>query len=225
MTLRHIYPILAFLLLLASAGAAKAVDLTAMEVDVQMHPSHYRELIERFEKGDTTLTSDQLQKVYFGYSFTPDYDPREIFPEAEAAYEAADYPLALALAEEALKANPVSLDLTVVALASAERMRDRGDMGPRILLYGTRADMIATAILESGSGTQAHSPFCVIASADMTRLLRNVLSIDSIVDRTKVGDVDAIKVTFPASDRRHILYFDTTREMRFFKSHPVDPSL
>ena len=35
MTLRHIYPILAFLLLLASAGAAKAVDLTAMEVDVQ----------------------------------------------------------------------------------------------------------------------------------------------------------------------------------------------
>ena len=65
MTLRHIYPILAFLLLLASAGAAKAVDLTAMEVDVQMHPSHYRELIERFEKGDTTLTSDQLQKVYF----------------------------------------------------------------------------------------------------------------------------------------------------------------
>ena len=90
MTLSHIYRTISLILLLLSAGAARAVDLTAMEVDVQMHPSHYRELIERFETGDTTLTSDQLQKVYFGYSFTPDYDPRETFPEAEAAYEAAD---------------------------------------------------------------------------------------------------------------------------------------
>ena len=223
MILKFIRQILISTLLPAAACVAGAVDFTALEVDVQMHPAEYRELLERFERADTTLTSAELQKVYFGYSFTTGYDPREAYTEAEAAYDSADYATALELAEKALQSNPVSLDLNVLALASAEHLREKGGMGPRILLYGVRADMAATAILESGSGTEAHSPFRVITSADMTRLLRNVLSIDRIVDRTKVGSVDAIKVIFPGSDRRHILYFDTSREMQFFKSHPVHP--
>lgn len=42
-----------------------------------------------------------------------------------------------------------------------------------------------------------------------------MLGISVIVGRTKVGDIDAIKVTFPDSDRQHILYFDNTREAAF----------
>ena len=71
-----------------------------------------------------------------------------------------------------------------------------------------RCDLIATAILESGNGTSPHSPFLVTDPADIDRILHNVLGIDSIVDRTKVGHVLALKVTFPGSARRHILYFD-----------------
>lgn len=206
---------------LCAVLSAVALDFTALEVDTQMHPADYRALTDRFEQADTTLTVEDMLKVYFGYSFSQNYDPRETFPEVQAAYEAEEYEKALEMAEKALKLNPVSLDLNVLALASAERLRERGDMGPRILHYGIRADMVATAILESGSGTDARSPFHVIASADMTRLLRNVLSIDHIVERTKVGDIDAIKVVFPGSDRNHILYFDNTHEKQFFKSHPL----
>ncbi len=54
----------------------------------------------------------------------------------------------------------------------------------------------------------------------MERLLTNVLGIERIVDRTKVGDVDAIKVVFPGSDRQHILYFDNSREQMFMISQP-----
>lgn len=207
--------------LLASLTGAKALDLTTIEVDVKMHPAEYRALLERFEKADTTLSTDELRTVYFGYSYTTDYDPRETFPEVEQAYEAADYERSLQLAEEALRLNPVSLDLNVLALASADRLRENGNMGEKILYYGIRADLVATAILESGKGTDSHTPFMVIASGDMTRLLRNVLCIEQIVDRTKVGDIDAIKVTLPGNDRRHILYFDTTREQQYFKSHPL----
>jgi len=213
--------ILLILIAMSMAGLALAIDLNAIEVDVKMHPGKYQDLLQRFEKADTTLTPAELAMVYYGYSFTPAYDPSMTFTDVEDAYENGDYELAEELSLKALKLNPVSLDLNVLALASADRMRDKGNYGQKILQYGIRCDLIATAILESGHGTSAASPFFVTASADMRRILRNVLGIDRIVDRSKVGDVDAIKVTFPGSDREHILYFDNTREHEFFSSHPL----
>lgn len=211
--------LLLILVAFAAAASVRAVDLNAIEVDVKMNPGKYRQLLERFEKSDTTLTPAELATVYYGYSYTPDYDPRETFAEVEEAYEAADYEKAEELALEALKLNPVSLDLNVLALAAVDRMSDKGTYGKKILNYGIKCDLIATAILESGRGTSASSPFVVISSADMSRIMRNVLGIERIVDRTKVGDVDAIKVTFPTSDRQHILYFNNTREKEFFATH------
>ncbi len=213
--------ILIWLFAVMTAVTGWAVDLNEIEVDVKMHPGKFRELLERFEQADTTLTPSELATVYFGYSYTPDYDPRETFPQVESAYDSGDYELTETLGLEAMELNPVSLDLNVLALAAADHMRDKGTYGPKILKYGIRCDLIATAILESGSGTTASSPFYVISSADMSRILRNVLGIDRIVDRTKVGDVDAIKVTFPGSDRQHILYFNNNRERQFFSSHPL----
>lgn len=214
-------PILTILLAIAPFLTTMGIDLNAIEVDVQMNPGNYRALLERFEKADTTLTPAELATVYFGYSFTPDYDPRETFTDIENAYEAGDYETAEKLSHEALKLNPVSLDLNVIALAAAEHLRDKGFHGPQILKFGIRSDLIATAILESGRGTMAASPFHVISSADMSRILRNVLGVERIVDRTKVGNVDAIKVIFPGSDRQHIIYFDNSRELRFLQSHPL----
>ena len=213
--------ILIWLFAVMTAVTGWAVDLNEIEVDVKMHPGKFRELLERFEQADTTLTPSELATVYFGYSYTPDYDPSETFPLVESAYDSGDYELTETLGLEAMELNPVSLDLNVLALAAADHMRDKGTYGPKILKYGIRCDLIATAILESGSGTTASSPFYVISSADMSRILRNVLGIDRIVDRTKVGDVDAIKVTFPGSDRQHILYFNNNRERQFFSSHPL----
>lgn len=217
MKLNKVMPLL---MALMAATSLHAIDLNAVEVDVKMHPEKFRELLARFEKADTTLTQTELETVYFGYSFTSDYDPRETFSPIEEAYDAGNYELAGQLCEEALRYNPVSLDLNVLALAAADRMRGSGTHGTKILQFGIRSDMIATAILESGSGTAANSPFMVISEADMRRILNNVLGIERIVDRTKVGSVDAIKVKFPGSDRQHILYFDNSRERQFMISQP-----
>lgn len=217
MKLNKVMPLL---MALMASTSLHAIDLNAVEVDVKMHPEKFRELLARFEKADTTLTQTELETVYFGYSFTSDYDPRETFSPIEEAYDAGNYELAGQLCEEALRYNPVSLDLNVLALAAADRMRGSGTHGAKILQFGIRSDMIATAILESGSGTAANSPFMVISEADMRRILNNVLGIERIVDRTKVGSVDAIKVKFPGSDRQHILYFDNSRERQFMISQP-----
>ncbi len=209
------HTLLLFFLTLASlAFSAKGVDYNAMQVEVAMHPERYRALLNRFVAGDTTLTSPELATVYFGYSFTPDYDPRETFDDITDAFDEKDYEQVARLTPDALVVNPVSLDLSVMALAAAERGAGERP-GVRAANLGYRCDMIATAILESGRGTSPDSPFKVISSADIGRLLRNVLGISVIVGRTKVGDIDAIKVTFPDSDRQHILYFDNTREAAF----------
>lgn len=207
-------PLLTILSLLALIFPVSAVDYNAMQVEVTMHPDRYRALLNRFVAGDTTLTSAELATVYYGYSFTPDYDPRETFDDITDAFNVKDYEQVAALVPAALVVNPVSLDLSVMALTAAERGAGEKP-GMRAANLGPRCDMIATAILESGRGTSPDSPFKVISSADIARLLRNVLGINVIVGRTKCGDVDAVKVTFPESDRQHILYFDNTREERF----------
>lgn len=206
--------ILFALALLSSAFtlAAQGFDMNAVEVDVKLHPERYRQLLDRFEKADTTLTVPQLATVYFGYSFTPDYVAGESFVNVQDAYDSGDYARAEELAAEALKLNPVSLELSVLALAASDHLRSKGSYGKKILDYGTRCDLIVTAILESGRGTSAASPFHVIAWSDVSRILRNVLGVERIVDRTKVGNIDAVKVIFPGSDRQHILYFDNSRE-------------
>ncbi len=206
--------ILFFLSVVALAFPAKGVDYNAMRVEVTMHPERYRALLNRFVAGDTALTSAELATVYYGYSFTPDYDPRETFDDITDAFDVKDYERVAFLAPDALVVNPVSLDLSVMALMAAECGAGERP-GVRAANLGARCDMIATAILESGRGTSPDSPFMVISSADISRLLRNVLGINLIIGRTKVGEVDAIKVTFPGSDRQHILYFDNTREAKF----------
>lgn len=206
--------ILAIGIITAFALKAQNLDMNAIEVDVKLHPEQYRELLQRFERCDTTLTPSELSTVYFGYSYTPNYVPFESFANVQEAYDSGDYTEAEKLAREGLGLNPVSLELNVLALASADHLRSTGEMGRRILEYGIRCDLIATAILNSGRGTSADSPFHVIASSDISRILNNVLGVERVVDRTKVGDIDAIKVTFPGNDRQHIIYFDTTREQK-----------
>lgn len=209
--LRYLTYIL-FVLAAVSGVKAQHFDINAVEEEVNMHPARYRSLLERFERADTTLSDSELSLVYYGYAFTPEYVPFESFANVQSAYEEADYLRAEQLAADALKLNPVSLELSVIALAAADHLRGEGRFGHKMLDYGTRCDFIATAILSSGSGTSAASPFHVIAWSDVSRILRNVLGVERVVDRTKVGSVDAVKVVFPGSDRQHIIYFDNTRE-------------
>lgn len=217
--------LLILLTTIAVVGALRAVDLNSVEVEINMNPAGYRQLLDRFNAADTTLTPEQLATVYYGYAFTPGYNPTESHQDVIRAYEQADYDTALELATDALRTNPVSLDLSVIALASADRLRDRKNIGRLIARLGLKCDLIATAILGSGQGTSASSPFIVIDSADIDRVLRNILGIDSIVDRTKVGDILAFKVTFPGNQRRHIIYFDNSPQQRFVRTHPIVESI
>lgn len=196
-----------------------AVNYGEVEVEVTMHPDQYRALLDRFISADTTLTNAEVTTIYYGYPFTPGYEPRDSFPEIHKAYQEADFHEVARLVESALELNPLSLDLMIMGLGAYER--GAGDSpGKHSLNLAIRCDQLATAILESGRGTFAQSPFYVISSSDRDRILHNVLGVGEILDTTTVGPIEAIKFTFPNTTREHILYFDNTIEKKFLQAHP-----
>ena len=92
--------------------------------------------------------------------------------------------------------------------------------GRKALNMAIRSDMIAGAILKSGHGTFAASPFYVISDIDRRRILNNVIGIGHVIGTDRLGDVEAVKFNFPGHSRQHILYFDNTLEENYLKTHP-----
>lgn len=197
----------------------RAVDYGAIEVDVTMNPERYRTLLDRFIKADTTLTHQEVSTLYYGFPFTRSYDPRDSVPEIHRAFDAGDFDRVALLLPDALELNPLSLDLFVMGMAVYEAGHGETP-GANALNLSIRSDMIATAILESGRGTIANSPFYVISRSDMDRIMRNVMGVAQIIGISKVGPVLAVKFRFPGELREHILYFDNTAEEKFRASHP-----
>lgn len=199
--------------LCAIFGANAAVDLNAVKVDVTMNPVKYKELMQRFVDGDHTLSTDQMSTVYYGFPYTPGYNPAEDYSDIEHTYATGDYAAALSKAETALVDDPVSLELNLYALAAAEKLKADGKVDTmKTLKLGNRCEMLSSVILESGRGTSAESPFIINDSSDIDYMLRNVFGVDKIIGQTTVGDVIAVKFTFPGNDRQHILYFDNAPE-------------
>lgn len=193
----------------------RAVDYGALEVKVRTNPAEYRELLSRFIDADTTLTADQLADVYYGFAFTPSYEPTDSFPDIHEAYRARDYQKVAELVEPALQLNPVSLDLSILALTAYENGAS-ATPGENARRMAIRIEQLVNTIIDSGKGTSASSPFFVISDSDRIRLLNNVIGIGQIVGTSAVGDnIVAFRFFFPGTSRLNILYFDETPELRF----------
>ncbi|MDE7369695.1 MAG: DUF4919 domain-containing protein [Muribaculaceae bacterium] len=190
------------------------IDLDKIRFEVAQNPAEFKALMNRFVSGDTSLSIEQLAKIYFGYAFTYDYDPTDTYDNINQAYEQLDYNTTWLLCSEALKVNPVSLDLMVKALVAANNgtnERARRDL-PALR---NRFSMLSDLILATGRGTTPESPFKVICAEDIARIVNNVICVEEVTGQATVRDIDAIKVKLPTSSRQHILYFDNSIQKKF----------
>ena len=194
------------------------VDLNRIKVDVVSNPDNYRSLLNRFVVGDTTLTLDEMATVYYGYAYTLDYNPLDKYEALEKCYNDGEYAETWQLCSEALKYNPVSLDLTIKALVAANNC-DIKTAHAMIPALESRFNLISTIILSSGKGTADDSPFIVICTQDIIRIIRNVLCAESILGQTNIRNIDAYILKFPLSDRQHIIYFDNNIQKDFEKQY------
>lgn len=194
------------------------VDLNRIRVETASNPDVYRALLNRFVVGDSTLTLEEMATVYYGYAFTIDYMPTDTYENIQDSYNQGRYAETWNLCEEALKYNPVSLDLTIKALVSANNcnLKNAKAMIPALQ---NRYELISTLILSSGKGTEADSPFIVICEQDINRILRNVICVESIIGQTGIRKLVAYKVKLAMNDRQHILYFDNNLQREYEKLH------
>lgn len=221
MRLKTLFFTLSAIISLQAFGSDRIyVDLNRIEVEMTMNPSEYRQLFDRFVAADTTLTTDEIAKIYYGQGFTVDYDPNATFPLITEAYKRQDYSTVASLADAILDENPLSLDLLVMGLVAATREARPQDHKVALKLQ-RRLDMLINTIIATGTGTSSQSPFYIASTEDLRQFLKNVLGVSEIIDVSKVGtgDVEAYKVRLPGSDREHILYFNNALQHRYDNSH------
>ena len=91
------------------SGKVRTFDLTAIRA-IGENDSLYGALSERFEKGDSTLTSDDMEALYYGRAFRPDYtgdysetDSSDVLLREQLYEELAEW------CDRFLAKNPVSL--------------------------------------------------------------------------------------------------------------------
>jgi hypothetical protein len=63
----------------AFAQDFKAIDYKAIEKNVKdsSSPYYYPVLMERYSRGDSTFTIDEVRHLYYGYVFQPTYNPND----------------------------------------------------------------------------------------------------------------------------------------------------
>lgn len=216
---------IALLSLLGFAGADAQsldrinIDINQVDVNVTRNQEHYRDLMNRFVKADTTLRIDELATIYYGFPYTYDYnyDPTADYTEIIALCDSMDYARALPMVREELKRNPVSLKLLSEAVACCAFSEKSEDL-MAAQDYQNRLDMLVTTIMATGKGFKEKKPFHVISSADAKTIMTYALGVEEDKWQTAIdNNILAFLFHFKGHGRDNLLYFDIAPEVKFLQ--------
>ncbi len=207
----------------ASAGAQSLdrinIDINQVDVNVTRNQEHYRDLMNRFIKADTTLRLDELATIYYGFPYTYDYtyDPMADYSEIIELCNNMQYAKALPLVREELKRNPVSIKLLSEAVAGCAFSENSDDL-MAAQDYQNRLDMLVTTIMATGKGYKEKKPFHVISTADAKAIMTYALGVEEDKWQTAVdNNILAFLFHFKGHGRDNLLYFDIAPEVNFLK--------
>lgn len=191
-----------------SAFATKRIDINieTIKSTTQSSPDEYRKLLNRFIVADTTLTLDQLAIVYYGAPFFADIKTGRYEAKIDEAYAKSDYNLMYLLSDNALRENPVSLNLLAMTLISANNC-DEAQAKDRFENLQLRMAMLTDLIAASGDGISVESPYLVTSENDRMIFIMYSSDIEEIQDQSPISDCVAIKVKYPNNPQPALLYF------------------
>ncbi len=179
----------------------------SVQTFVEKHPKEYQSLLNRFIEGKDTLTLAEMRLVYYGYSFTKDYDPYNAYLDIQNKYLEKDYVYVYPRCVEALKKNPVSLVLLGMACHSGEYCTNDEDI---LFNYLLRYNLIASTILASGTGKTEKDAFKVICVPDEYEVIGGLFQ-GNIKEHASIlsGFCDVHNVV--SNDTTSNVYFDISR--------------
>lgn len=185
------------------------VDYGDIRKYVENHPEEYTRLLERFEACDSLLTMDDFATIYYGYSFTSDYQgSMDRWPTLDKLLKEGDMEAAYAEGVALRKRNPVSLELLSTLAYLADELQKKEEVEP----YFDKYFALLTVILASGDGKSTQTAFKVICINDEYQLLHNVLRISSLKQQSLQDGCDIIECEDREGNSR-IYCFDISRSL------------
>lgn len=193
------------------------IDYQVIKEYVANQKEDFQRLIQRFEANDSLLTRTDYATIYYGYSFTPDYNAsmfdmtdefqniRKLAKEGknEQAYEAG---------KELLKKNPVSLELLYQMGILASNLQKDAD---EIRGYSKRYAALVTMIARTGDGRSEATAFKVICVNDEYQLLGMLFRMENLKSQSLVNKCDLIEFDKCKYYSGTTMYFDISRSLDY----------
>ena len=197
------------LILCNYVSAATIVDYKEIKDYVTNNRSGYDSLVTRFANCDTTLTNEEIARIYYGYSFTKRYSPYSSNSEINKTYKNKDYKKALKMSKKLLKSNPVSLDLLLISFVSSSNLKQE----TLALSARTRFNQIVSMIFDAGDGSE-ENPLKVICVDDEYAILRTCYDIKNFKGQALTQNMcDKMMVVLEGEENPIGIYFDVSLAM------------
>lgn len=127
---------------------------------------YYPLLMDRYDKGDTTMTLEEKRHLYFGYSFQPEYSPYGSSDYMDSlktilskdTLGTADHEKMIIFSDSILREYPFDLRVMSYRLYALEK---QGDMAA-FNITRHKMDLLVDALLSSGNGLTKKDAFYVI---------------------------------------------------------------
>lgn len=179
--------------------------------------SYYSLLMDRYQKGDTTLSNDEYRILYYGYTFQKEYDPwwrssqietLEIIYSKEE-YSQNDCDTIVKYATESISDFPFDLR-QINMIGYAYHLKDNDSIA---LKWASKRNGIVDAILSSGDGRTCESAFSVISVSHEYEILK-VFGLSSKTQSLSSDNrCDCLTIETP-SGKTDYMYFDIWRTMQ-----------
>ena len=213
--MKRLLLLIAPIVLLALECAAQPrtrVDYKAISEFVKNNRAEFDALTKRFSiDNDTTLTHDEMVKVYYGHAFTEHYQG-SMFKESDAyknmmkLMAEEKYAEAYQAGKKLLEENPVSIDLLFIMHVLADKTGKKSEYAA----YGTQAAELIKTILRSGDGKSEESAFKVICVGDEYMVLRLFFQVENITQQSLVGHCDLMEFESSPYYKGKQMYFDVS---------------
>ena len=192
--------------------AATAINYHQIAEWAGNQKNEYRALLQRHLQGDTTLTLQECQKVYYGFEQQEAYEPYAVAAGgADSLFQARDYTRALPLLLHELERQPVALSWLRKALTCTIALQGKDHPAARNLLK--RYGQLTRAVASSGSGHSAGDAMKVLRVSDEYEILTMYLGASKFVQQAiekGAGGASLDKMTMVIGGEQKDVYFDIT---------------
>lgn len=184
--------------------------------NLQISKSEYKQLLKRFESGDTTLTAEEGAKLYYGFAETSAYKGNADYgvKQAKDMIQAKKYAEAFKAAKQVLKECPVSFSAYEVIMFVDYACRDTQEVPKsETAPYMRRFFKLMEGVFSTGNGQTKETALPVICVQDEYIIMKTL-------GLTKVNEQELVDQKYDRMDielrgKQCVMWFDVTRSIDY----------